>query len=141
MKHCRRIIAPSTHCATLCPTAPAPPHTHLRSLSYAADVVGDVYLRERLAWGFRVLLQPGGGGCGGDGDVGGGGGGEKATVITSTNGNLLSWDFDSSLLTDDERVSLVVSGFALLGFVEKFQMPARKLCCFVSKCLKVGRGG
>ena len=82
-----------------------------------ADVVGDVFLRERVAWGLRALLRTED---------------EEHRV-----GNMLSWDFDPFLLSNDERISLVVSTFTYLGFVEKFEIEPRKLCSFVTKCAQV----
>ncbi len=50
---------------------------------------------------------------------------------------MLAWDFDAFLLDNDERVSLVVTALALLGFVEQFSIPARKLSAFTAKVAQV----
>lgn len=90
---------------------------HRPGVLYVADVVGDLYLRERVAWGSQALLMP--------------------EVPSRAVGNMLAWDFDAFLLDNDERVSLIASALALLGFVEKFNIPPRKLCAFATKVAQV----
>ena len=68
-------------------------------------------------YGFKAFLAP-----------------QRASMLKS---NMLSLDFDVFLLNNDERISFIMSGFALFGFIEQFKISSRKLCAFIAKCAQI----